>query len=212
MDVGLKLVLSISIVLVFLILGTSLTTSFTPGILGGPSSNAVYKNEQMGISIEYPSNWKNSFKGLECLSFTSIGRCIAIFSPEELNFFFITVDYPSIEGNPLIQNGCECKTLLDFVQWNFKTLKSSPGFVFLNDSQMTLPGNHSAWLMEYTKLLGVEKHYEILTMVDNAFYSLDYSALSNGPYDKYFPYVKKVIDSIEFFPVVKSKEPSFISP
>jgi hypothetical protein len=51
-----------------------------------------------------------------------------------------------------------------------KEPKIQSGFTFINDSQITLPGNHSAWLIEYTKLLGVEKNYEILTIGDNGFY------------------------------------------
>jgi hypothetical protein len=123
----------------FLVLGTSLTFGTVYAIEESTTNGVLYKNERMGISIVYPANWKNSFEGLECMSLTSIGRCLAIFSPEELNFFSITVEYPSNEENPLIKNGCVCKSLLDYVQWHFKTLKSSPGFTFIDDNQVTLP-------------------------------------------------------------------------
>ena len=114
----------------------------------------------------------------------------------------------------MFSSECKCDTLTEFAQYRYEKEKQMADyFLFLNDDNITID-NFPAFQIEYTNEEQSTNVTNLLiyTEVNNTFYELYLASDNIEGYSKYFPDVKKIIDSIEFISVIKpvEKQPSFM--
>ena len=185
-----------------------------------------YENSILGVNFSYPDYWGNSantesqngssskdcFDGWFCSDFWLFSDNPLTNSTFEYTIFDIhrfNSDYQRFSSE------CKCDTLTEFAHYRYEEEKQEADyFLFINDDDNITIDNFPAFQIEYTD----EEHSTNVTdlaiyiKVNNTFYELDLSSDSNVMYSKYLPDVKKIIDSIEFIPVIKpvEKQPSFM--
>ena len=97
---------------------------------------------------------------------------------------------------------------MDFVRWEYK-MSVNPLVELINDNETLVNENHSSWQME-TQDENLTKQLIVWTTNGNKGYKLVYSS-ETGPYGKYLPTFRGILDSIEFIPFAVSKQPSFLT-
>jgi hypothetical protein len=178
-------------------------------------SQEVISNSNIGLEFKFPASWVAEDR-------TDVKKC-DVFCNMSLK---IPTDEGAVVGisfynlnDPLIQSGCTCNTLKDFIKWEYgdpflpQDLKS-----ILKDKEEivsdkpTLIGNISGWEMESKVNLvkGPRQFYDFWTIQGDAGYKVRYAANEGIQYEKYLPEVKKMIQTFEFIPIEKRKVPSFL--
>jgi hypothetical protein len=185
-----------------------------------------YENSILGMKFSYPEYWGNSantnnqnglsskdcFDRLSCSDFWLLPDN----SPTDS-----TYEYTGIFGfdrfnseNQMFSSECKCDTLTEFAQYRYEEEKEKADyFLFIKDDNITI-NNFPAFQIEYTtkEQSTNATDLDIYTKVNNSFYEFGLSTDNIEGYSKYIPDVKKIIDSIEFIPVIKpvEKQPSFM--
>jgi aldose sugar dehydrogenase len=192
-----------------------------------------FVDKNVGIGLSYPSywddlemaHWRNSSLSnimINNQSFNTMGctegLCLANvmirdYDPDGIAVLFITAYDP--EGHKFIHD-CNCDSLIDFARDSYNdTLRANTEFdnkIFLiNNNQTTIGKNYSARQIEYFISGSPDwKHYRLFVKAFNTFYyDIDYYSQSNRTYTKHLPEIKKILSSVEFLPMQKSKTPIF---
>jgi hypothetical protein len=185
-----------------------------------------YENSILGVKFSYPDYWGNS-ANTDFQNGSSSKDCFDrwvctdfwLFQdnpPTDSTFFeysIFGIDRYNSE-NQIFLSECKCDTLTEFAQYIYEKEKQEADyFSFIKDDNITID-NFPAFQIEYTdeeESTNVTD-LDIYTKVNNTFYQFGLSTDSNAIYSKYIPDVKKIIDSIEFIPVIKpvEKQPSFM--
>lgn len=177
------------------------------------STTSDYYNPFLGIKLQYPNPWEkvspSSFDSNTCNLF----GCIIAFNLKEN--IENTESYFSIRSYDLakIKDECKCSNSIDFMVWKYENLKNTPGFLFLDDKEITIAGNHSAWVMEYLSLSnnGFNYNYDLLVKYFDKFYDIRFESPSKEYYMEHIGDIKNILNSIEFVPVIQdSEKPSFL--
>jgi hypothetical protein len=95
-------------------------------------------------------------------------------------------------------------SLVDFLTLVNETNKQQEDYSFINDKEITIQ-NNPAWQIEYST--GDYKIMNIVTKINNTFYSLLYLPTNSSVYSKYLPEFKNFVNSLEFIPSKKPIEP-----
>jgi hypothetical protein len=177
---------------------------------------AVVSNSNIGLEFKFPASWVQEDR-------TDIKKCDSICSmslkiPADEGRPVVIVSFYNL-NNPLIQSGCTCNTLKDFIKWEYedpflpKDLKSMmKNMEEIVSDKPTSIGNISGWEMESKVNLvnGPRQFYDFWTLQGDAGYNIGYAANEGTQYQKYLPEVKKMIQTFEFIPIEKRKTPSFL--
>jgi hypothetical protein len=171
-----------------------------------------YNINTLGLGLKYPSNWNityDSSKDSKCEP-----SCLIVL--ENADTSNVTL---SIYAKP-----CNCDNLLDRVKDRYNTTLEPRNITLLNDNGTKLKEGTDAWQMEY---LGnsIKNNYVIWFLNNGTFYEVNYYNKNTGPYLKYLPTIKTIVNDIEFFPKntrleepennvqqTPSRQPSFMSP
>lgn len=193
----------------------SLTILIMPSLAQSNSTtNNYYENPFLGIKLQHPHSWEkvspSSFDSNTCNLFVG---CIVVFNLKENNEN--TDSYFSIRSHnlPNIEDICKCSNLIDFMIWKYENLNITPGFLFFDDKEITIAGNHSAWVMEYlsSSSNGFNYNYDVLVQYFDKFYDIRFESPSKEYYIEHIGDIKNVLNSTEFIPVTQdSEKPSFL--
>ncbi|MDR4510074.1 MAG: hypothetical protein MRJ93_00010 [Nitrososphaeraceae archaeon] len=196
---------------------SSLSIPMLP-VFGGQSNATIiyYENPFLGINFQHPDSWQkvspSSFEDNNC----NIFGCIVVFKLNDNNknidsFFSIrSYDHDSIKGE------CKCSNLIDFMTWKYENLVDVPGFLFIDDEELIIPGNQSAGMMEYLSLSnneGFNYNYDGSLQYFDKFYDIRFESPSKTFFKQHLPEIKNVIGSIEFLEINQEQnidQPSFL--
>ena len=216
----------------FLLLVLSLATTSILSIYNANNVEAEvekYENSILGVKFSYPDYWGNSanaesqngsssnkdcFDGWFCSDFWLFLDNPLTNSSFEYTYTVFGIDRFNSDYQ-IFSSECKCDTLTEFAQYRYEKEKQEADyFLFINDDNITIDNNFPAFQIEYTDEEQSTNVTDLViyTKVNNTFYELDLSSDSNVGYSKYLPDIKKIIDSLEFIPVIKpvEKQPSFM--
>ena len=181
---------------IFLIIINIPTVSFSQDTSLLPSKEPIqqkeYVSNNMGLKIKYDNPWTispNSSPKDNCDS------CIIVLQNK---------NNPSLTMSLLAENlsyfddKCDCKYLKDFVLTKYGEKYKPAAIVSITDNQTKIAHGISAWHMEYV-LSNDNKHYMIWFIVNNILYEINFE-INKSSYERYFPEIRTIIDSLEFFP------------
>jgi hypothetical protein len=186
-----------------------------------------YKNEIMGIKLQYPSDWyltnednKVNSSCMENICNLFLYRNLKSNNTSNIdtynnNSVGLVISSGSVNSQGFKEK-CKCDSLLEFVKFFYTNLfENNDNVLFLNDNEITISGNVSAWQLEFditnpnnNDFQKKGKTLTILTINNNVFYILVY-ATDENVFNKYLSEVKKIIQSIEF--VVPKNDPQSLS-
>ncbi len=183
-----------------------------------------FDSPELGIKLSYPSYWEDLIVDGDCAEESTCSIESQSNNENYPNkFSFIISAY--FRGSEFLQL-CNCSTLKEFVQYDYKRAQSFYSDVsFINDNQTSI-GKYPAWQVEYygivkmSEISGLEgmedtksRILNVFTKVNDTFYDISFfPTREEGAFFKHLPEVKKIIDSIEFYPPLKieKKMPSFL--
>ena len=204
------------------------------------SQTYTYENATLGISFQYPSNWREvipmlSFGPLQGVSFfatvpkldtatnTSLNssECggnepkgeleVAMSTIKMCDAYRMNLDVYELDKPNRIGGPCNCKTLKDFVTWDYTRAELRNAFI--NDNQTIIGSNYSAWQMEeiFSSELGNQKWFRVWAINDNFGYRFLYEAPADTRFDRYLDGFKNMLKSVTFSPPTPEKKPSFLN-
>ena len=142
-------------------------------VLGQTSySKRTYVNQKLGLQFQYPSPWGEAIDSdnSDCDKFTcSISFIIRDPFSKSIDLFIIQIDAFNLNGG--VQESCDCKTLTDFVRWDYyQNFKTDNDTIVLN--QTGLVNNHNSWQMKLDSMTKSESDPKIITMDNGRQYRL----------------------------------------
>jgi hypothetical protein len=192
---------TLPIIIISLIIFSGLL-NFTYGQVN--ETTKIYQNDELGIKLSLPADWGTlvDYKGCHEQNYCS------------LTLNNTTTSYPfGLLLEKSSKEYCNCSSLMDAVKINYK-LQSAflNGFSFKDDNRTNVGKNYSGWKFEYSFLQN-GKYFNGINLFaksNDTYYTirLAYPDESRGIV---LPEFKKVIDSIEFFPISIHKTPSFMT-
>ncbi len=93
---------------------------------------------------------------------------------------------------------CICKTLSDYVGWNYKWKDDYNKTNLINDNETTISTNHTAWQVELSKNQENSKSLIVFAINDNLGYIFDYSVNSDTMYKEHVWDFRDMLKSIKF--------------
>ncbi len=148
-------------------------------VLGQTSySKRTYSNQKLGLQFQYPSPWGEAIDSdsSDCHNFTcSISFIIRDPLSESIDLFIIQIGVFNL--NARVQESCDCKTLTDFVRWEYyQRFKTDNDTIVLNQSGLV--NNHNSWRMKLNSITKTEPIQRLLvwTIDGNTGYRFQYSA------------------------------------
>jgi len=134
----------------------------------------------------------------------SYESCIVIFNNNVDSSTSFTIYTQSVSQ---LKNKCNCNSLLEFVQDDYQTTYNQPQITILNDSQIVIGNNISAWQMDYltTSEMKELKHIITWTSSNQIYYRFSYH--SPNEIDKILNDNNKLIQSIKFFQPLENNLP-----
>jgi hypothetical protein len=193
------------------------------------SQTNTYENTTEGIRYQYPSYWGNLSLQGGCI----FRPCAMPFSPNHINETGVVLQERA--GNFMIMRlfekaselrpNCDCDSLTEFVRQSYESAQRSLNdFTFINDNQTTVGKKYPALQYEFSgstvpkEQLAKEMPNEparlvVSTNSSDAFYAFSIYPFTNADRIEKLPEFRKIIDSVAFLPVerTKSKIPSFMS-
>ena len=159
-------------------------------------SGAEYVGEQSGLKFQYGQPWKllSNADSSKCDKML----CIVTFQNLKDDNTFIKI---TIQKTQKFKNICQCDSLLEFVQYDFKKYyEPIKTFSIINDNQTILNGNISVMQMEYTSGTGDNPFHYLLSWIKNndIFYRIVYQS-DNNNFNQFLPNFKNLLNSIELF-------------
>jgi hypothetical protein len=204
------------VIVIFLSLAiTSSIPLFAQPNSNSNSTNTFYENPFLGINFQHPHPWEkvspSSFENNNCNLF----GCIVVFTLKDNNentdsyFSIRSYDFDSIKDE------CKCSNLIDFMIWKYENLVNMPGFLFYDDKELIIPGNQSAWKMEYLSLSSTEGfnyNYDVSIQYFDKFYDIRFESNSKETFKQHIPDIKNVVNSIEFLELNQDQNPNLEQP
>jgi hypothetical protein len=172
-----------------------------------------YQSLKLGISFEYPIDWKQPFEPYEDCRGTN--NCMVTFmlvksypnkTFDDFHIYVmaINLDLPFAQSPP-----CNCNSLKDFLRWRYDSKWKDD--IFINDNQTKIADNKSAWQIELKNKQNGPRYLEVLTVNGNYGYVFFYSDNRNGPFGKYLDGFHKILDTARFTTVEQERKPSFLA-
>src|SRR5215207_8391320 len=158
------------------------------------STISTYENPAIGLKFTYPSQWQ--------LQNTPIGLTM---TPDENSHFSLEVIHLSRLGIPN-------PTLKDYAQYGYRLCcgtMSTP----ISDNQTTIGKNHTAMQYEYTtEGFGIRQGLDVWAISNDVGYQFEYISDQGSAFSKNIPEIRKLLDSVEFTPIVEEEPelPSFM--
>lgn len=188
----------------------------TPEDLKESNLTKTYTDLNLKIKIHYPDYWKKLDFNSPVVEKALCQQIVCIVAFDLLkNGFTTNTFFGAISHDDWILDGCDCKNLTNSIKWLYDHKKNYPGFSFIDDSQITINNNISAWQMEY--LYNLVYARSVITMFNEKIFEFVLEApvqnYYNQPYYhiKFIKDFKNVVNSIEFLASIKSvKQPSFL--
>ncbi|MGA7367816.1 MAG: hypothetical protein WBX01_01715 [Nitrososphaeraceae archaeon] len=180
---------------------------------------STYENEDLGIRLDYPSNWTVYPPLINKLS----GSGIVLLNPNNST----DEGYFSISRAPSDNVG-----LTDYLgSLHQQIMKEAEdlgyGLEFVDDNQTSIgKSNNSAWQIQYHELVdpvvnnireqrGLEiSHNDTslywITEMNDSFYTFKFRSNIGENFVKYYPDAKSILESVEFIPTSLERIPSFM--
>ncbi len=185
------------IALCYLVVLTLSTSIAHPSHITAGGNFKTYKNKILGFSAQYPYNWTiNAYDKSDCLKFDNC-YIILIVGPSAYTSV-ISIRVQNLDSVDLF--ACICKTLYDYVAWNYKWNDNYENISLINHNQTTVNMNHTAWQAEISNNHKREKSLTVFAINNNSGYVFDYSVKDANIYNKYLSDFKSILRSIKFLP------------
>lgn len=153
----------------------------------------TYENEILGLTLQYPHSWNiNAYDRSECIKFDT---CYLILVTPPTSASVISIRIQNLSSIDLF--ACVCKSLSDYVAWNYKWNDNYKKVSLLNENQTTVGSNHVAWQAEVSKNSSLKSLLVFTTNV-NLGYIFDYSANDANMYSQHLSDFKSILSSIKF--------------
>jgi hypothetical protein len=164
------------IIILSILIEQTLTNSI---VLGQTSySKRTYVNQNLGLQFQYPSPWGEALDSgnSDCYKFTCfISFVIRDPFSKSIDLFIITVESFNLKGG--VQESCNCKTLMDFVQWDYdRKFRTDNNIIIQNQTRVN--SHHDAWQMELSSMTQKDATQKLIvwTIDGNIGYRIHYSA------------------------------------
>lgn len=159
-------------------------------------SKRTYVNQKLGFQFQYPSSWGEAIDSdsSDCHKFAcSISFIIRDPFSKSIDLFVIQID--AFNVNDGVQESCDCKTLTDFVRWDYQKFKTDNDTIVLD--QTRLINNHNSRQMELNSITETESTQKLLvwTIGDNTGYRFQYTA----PEHRFTEYLAGFEDMLKSF-------------
>jgi hypothetical protein len=164
------------IILSILIEQITLTSNIVLGQTG--YSKSTYVNENLGLQFQYPSPWGEAIDSDSsgCNKLTCyISFVIRDPFSKSIDLFIITIDSFNLKGG--VQDSCNCKTLMDFVHWDYdRKFRTDNNLIIQNQTRVN--SHHDAWQMQLSSMTQKEMTQKLVvwTIDGNTGYRIHYSA------------------------------------
>lgn len=157
------------------------------------SNSKTYENEILGLTLQYPHSWNiNAYDRSDCIKFDT---CYLILVTPPTNASVISIRIQNLSSVDLL--ACVCKSLSDYVAWNYKWNDNYKKVSILNENQTTLGSNHVAWQAEVSKKSS-QKSLIVFTINANLGYIFDYSVNDANIFSQHLSDFKGILRSIKF--------------
>lgn len=131
-----------------------------------------------------------------CLKFDT---CYIIFKTNPLkNTSVISIRVQDLDSVNLF--ACNCKTLSDYVHWNYNWNDDYNKANLILHNQTTVSNNHTAWQAEISKNQKNSKSLIVFAINDNLGYIFDYDINDDNKYNKHLSDLRDMLRSINFIP------------
>ena len=172
-----------------------------------------YENDQVGVRFEYPSSWGEPTEVKDCLT---TNNCFVTFmirnsSGEDSYYHMMGLGQSRLDKPVLDSEPCNCKTLKDFVAWDYTTYYK--GWTIINQNQTIIPLNVSAWQTEAETDRSPTRSFKVLTVSGDG--NVGYTFLYWGPpdtrFDRYLDGFKNMLKTVTFTIPTPEKNPSYLN-
>lgn len=178
----------------FVVLAMTASIAY-PNLVAAQNNAKIYGNNILGFSLQYPHTWTiNTYDKSDCLKFDSCYIILIVAPPT--NTSVISIRVQNLSSVDLF--ACLCKTLHDYVAWNYKWNDNFENISLLNNNQTTVNMNHTAWQAEIYKNHESSKSLIVFAINDNSGYMFDYSVKDANVYNEYLSDFRGILRSIKF--------------
>ena len=148
-------------------------------VLGQPSyTKRTYVSQILGLQFQYPTQWGDAIESneIDChISTCNISFVIRDPWSRSIDLFIMRVDSYNLVGGA--QESCNCKTLMDFVRWDYdRKFRMDSNLIIQNQTRVN--SHHNAWQMEISSKTEKETKQTLIvwTIDGNTGYRIQYSA------------------------------------
>lgn len=182
----------------FIIGVISIPITFYSSLLVSAETNLrSYKNEILKFGLQYPGNWDiETYDRSSCLKFDT---CYIIFKTNSfINMSAISIRVQNLDSVNLF--ACVCKTLSDYVRWNYKWNDDYNKATLIENNQTIINSNHTAWQAEISTSQINSKSLIVFAINGNLAYIFDYGVNSDKMYSEHLSDFRDMLRSIKFIP------------
>lgn len=187
---------------------------------GSAIPDSTYANNNLGISLDYPSNWKTLGDfDKDCVLLNNCMHAWTITTDGNEDDFNVMILSTRLNVSYLLKSPCNCDNLLDFVRWEYDDKRDHSNEFVINDNRTSVNQNHPAWQLEFIRVgeKGVvpDKILYVWALNNGIGYRFSYFEKNGTNYDNNLQDFKTMLNSIGFISPSKSqflKEPSFLNP
>ena len=157
----------------------------------------TFNNDVLGLQFQYPAQWGEPLSPdiVDCKK-SACPITFEIRDPNSIDLFIIRIDTYSL--NVLADNSCNCKSLMDFVSWDYDRTFETDNKI-INQNQTRVNHGHDAWEMELSSIedKGETRKLVVWTTDGNTGYRIQYSSPTYR-FTEYLPAVDDMIQSFIF--------------
>jgi hypothetical protein len=143
-------------------------------------TSRTYTSQGEGIRFQYPAQWGEAMDSYSSNSDCHKSGCFISFVirdplSKSNDVFIIRIDSQNLNSG--MQESCNCKTLTDFVRWDYDQKFSKDNYIIIQN-QTKVNTHHNAWQMELSSTTEKEATQRLLvwTIDGNTGYRIQYSA------------------------------------
>lgn len=175
-------------------------------LLGQPGySKNTFFDQNLGLQFQYPSSWGEfvDSDSSDChKSRCSISFVIRDPYSTSIDLFIIRIDSYNLKAG--VQESCNCKSLVDFVRWDYdQKFRSDNNVIFQNQTRVN--SHRDAWQMELSSIATKEGTQKLVvwTVDGDTGYRIQYSA----PTHRFTEYLTGFEDMLKSFTFPEQTEP-----
>lgn len=179
----------------YLLLTISISFVYSIHNVSSQSKVETYEIKMLKLSLQYRDNWAiDLYDKPTCLK---LDACYIIFRLNSLpNETVISIRVQDLDSVDLF--ACRCKSLIDYVYWNYNWNDIYKNSKLIGDNQTTVNDDHLAWQTEIYKNQKNSKSLLVFAIDGNLGFTFDYDVSIERDYIKHISDFREMLKSVEF--------------